>query len=103
MKKKFLCSKFESFEIRLKSKDLDFKGEVSHSLFHGEFSFPGDFFSCDDAGLDEEEDARDILEDDTDEAEAERPGEVVVLPVGHKISAVGQGAEDDQSYRSKGP
>jgi len=55
-----------------------------------------------DPGLHDEEDAGDVLEDDADEGEPERPGEEVVLPLGHVVPAVAQGSEDDQGDGSEG-
>jgi len=70
--------------------------ESSDPLFHGILLLPRDLLPLDDPGLDEEEYARDVLEDDAYEAQSERPREVVVLPVGHEVAAVTFDSEDDE-------
>jgi hypothetical protein len=74
---------------------------ILDSLLQRKLFFPRDLFSLDDPGFDHEEDARNVLEDDADESEAEGPREVVVLPVGHKVAAVAHRAEDDQGNGTK--
>ena len=56
-----------------------------------------DFSPPKDPRFDDEKNSGDVLEDDADEGDAERPGEVVVLPLGHVVPAVAESAEDDQS------
>ena len=41
-----------------------------------------------DPGLHNEQDTGDVLEDDAHEGQAKRPGEVVVLPLGHVVAAI---------------
>lgn len=87
--------------VRTTANEISFLGSSSRaplldSLLHGVLLFPGHLLAQDDPCLDEEEDARHVLEDDADEAQAERPGEVVVFPVGHEVPAVAHGAEDDE-------
>ncbi len=68
---------------------------------HGELLLPGQLLAHDDPGLDHEERPRHEHEGHAHEAQAERPGQVVVLPVGHEVLAISQRAEDDQGDRAQ--
>lgn len=76
---------------------------ISNTLFHWIPLFPCNFFSGDDSGLDKEENARDVAEDHTHKGQTKGPGQVVVFPVWHKVSAVSHWTKNDQGDCAKGP
>ena len=75
---------------------------VSNSSFHGMLFFVWDFSSEKNSCFDDEEYSGDVLEDQADEGDAERPREVVVLPLGHVVTPVAESAEYDESDRAEG-
>ena len=74
---------------------------VSDSLLHWELPFSRDFFSRHDSGLNDEEDTGDKVGHGSYEGEAERPGQIVVLPVRHEVAVIPQSAENDQGDGGK--
>ena len=71
-------------------------------LLRGEVFFIGPLSPVDHPGLDDEEDAVDVLQDDADAAEAEGPRQKVVLPIWHVVAVIAICPEDDQGDCAEG-